>query len=102
MFYSLGALNRNDIDLIYSLEDRNRNEHVSAFRMRPASPPSPDTSAQSTRPDNLLPGWRGLQLYPPPLARAAVWGRPLVRAEIICGWSFMVLKFKLSDGLKWC
>ena len=68
MFYSLGALNRNDIDLIYSLEDRNRNEHVSAFRMRPASPPSPDTSAQSTRPDNLLPGWRGLQLYPPSLS----------------------------------
>ena len=36
--------------------------------MRPASPPSPDTSAQSTRPDNLLPGWRGLQLYPPSLS----------------------------------
>ena len=69
MFYSLGALNRTDIDLILLLRKTvTETSMYRTFRMRPASPPNLDTSAQSTRPANLLPDSRGLDAPPKILA----------------------------------
>ena len=99
MFYSLGALNRADIDLILLLRKTvTETSMYRTFRMRPASPPSLDTSAQSTRVLTIFCRVGGGFNYTPhPLSARGGVGEALSAR----GDDLRVV-LNPSTGLKWC